>query len=104
MLRNDYTLICYSWEVYLYVYFLLDKFDKSVSQAIYRMFLGPLHKNFILRFPNTWTHGDYIKVNSKTGGITMLGRSDGTLNPSGVRFGSSEVYSVGKYNKSNFET
>lgn len=53
-------------------------------------------EGFILRFPNTWTHGDYIMINSKTGGITMLGRSDGTLNPSGVRFGSSEIYSIGK--------
>jgi acyl-coenzyme A synthetase/AMP-(fatty) acid ligase len=24
----------------------------------------------------------------------MLGRSDGTLNPSGVRFGSSELYNI----------
>ena len=26
----------------------------------------------------------------------MLGRSDGTLNPNGVRFGSSEIYNIGK--------
>lgn len=58
------------------------------------------YNGFLHRFPNTWTHGDYIMINSKTGGITMLGRSDGTLNPSGVRFGSSEIYSVGKYSKS----
>ena len=25
----------------------------------------------------------------------MLGRSDGTLNPNGVRFGSSEIYNIG---------
>ena len=49
------------------------------------------------RYPNTWTHGDYIIINSRTGGITMLGRSDGTLNPSGVRFGSAEIYSIGKH-------
>ena len=24
----------------------------------------------------------------------MLGRSDGTLNPSGVRFGSAEIYNI----------
>jgi acetoacetyl-CoA synthetase len=28
------------------------------------------------------------------GGITMLGRSDGVLNPQGVRFGSAELYAV----------
>ncbi|KAK7084467.1 hypothetical protein SK128_007240 [Halocaridina rubra] len=46
------------------------------------------------RHPHTWTHGDYICINSETGGITMLGRSDGTLNPNGVRFGSSEIYNI----------
>ncbi|GAA6072702.1 acetoacetyl-CoA synthetase isoform X1, partial [Tachysurus ichikawai] len=41
-----------------------------------------------------WAHGDYCKINPKTGGIMMLGRSDGTLNPNGVRFGSSEIYNI----------
>ncbi|EPQ20294.1 Acetoacetyl-CoA synthetase [Myotis brandtii] len=41
-----------------------------------------------------WAHGDYCKINPKTGGIIMLGRSDGTLNPNGVRFGSSEIYNI----------
>ena len=34
-------------------------------------------------------------MNPKTnGGIVMLGRSDGTLNPNGVRFGSAEIYNI----------
>jgi acetoacetyl-CoA synthetase len=41
-----------------------------------------------------WFHGDWIQVNAKTGGFLMLGRSDGVLNPGGVRFGSSELYRV----------
>ena len=41
-----------------------------------------------------WTHGDFVKFNPQTGGIWMLGRSDGVLNPSGVRFGSSEIYNI----------
>ncbi|GAA6004623.1 hypothetical protein JCM10207_000959 [Rhodosporidiobolus poonsookiae] len=41
-----------------------------------------------------WTHGDYIEISSETGGVTMFGRSDGVLNPGGVRFGSSEIYAV----------
>jgi len=45
-------------------------------------------------FPGKWHHGDFIRFNSETGGIYMLGRSDGTLNPSGVRFGSAEIYNV----------
>ncbi|KAL1304140.1 hypothetical protein AAFC00_000568 [Neodothiora populina] len=46
------------------------------------------------RFDNTWTHGDFIHVHPKTGGVYFLGRSDGVLNPSGVRFGSAEIYSA----------
>lgn len=41
-----------------------------------------------------WTHGDFVRFNPKTGGIWMLGRSDGVLNPMGVRFGSSEIYNI----------
>lgn len=41
-----------------------------------------------------WRHGDYIIINSKTGGITYLGRSDATLKPSGVRIGTAEIYNV----------
>jgi acetoacetyl-CoA synthetase len=41
-----------------------------------------------------WHHGDFIRFNPKTGGLWMLGRSDGVLNPMGVRFGSSEIYNT----------
>ncbi|XP_053443770.1 acetoacetyl-CoA synthetase isoform X1 [Nycticebus coucang] len=51
-------------------------------------------KAYFSKFPGIWTHGDYCRINPKTGGITMLGRSDGTLNPNGVRFGSSEIYNI----------
>ncbi|KAL3899981.1 MAG: hypothetical protein SGCHY_001660 [Lobulomycetales sp.] len=43
---------------------------------------------------SVWYHGDFIRVNPATGGIVMQGRSDGTLNPSGVRFGSAELYNI----------
>ncbi|KAH0844046.1 Acetoacetyl-CoA synthetase [Fonsecaea pedrosoi] len=45
-------------------------------------------------YPHVWTHGDFAKVDPETGGIYVLGRSDGVLNPSGVRFGSSDIYNV----------
>ncbi|VFV35191.1 acetoacetyl-synthetase [Lynx pardinus] len=51
-------------------------------------------KAYFSRFPGVWAHGDYCRINPKTGGIVMLGRSDGTLNPNGVRFGSSEIYNI----------
>lgn len=47
------------------------------------------------KIPGVWAHGDFIHMNPKTnGGIVMLGRSDGTLNPNGVRFGSAEIYNI----------
>ncbi|KAH7396407.1 hypothetical protein BKA66DRAFT_409168 [Pyrenochaeta sp. MPI-SDFR-AT-0127] len=46
------------------------------------------------RFSHIWTHGDFIQIHPITGQILFLGRADGVLNPSGVRFGSSDIYSV----------
>jgi acetoacetyl-CoA synthetase len=44
-------------------------------------------------YKGIWRHGDYIRISSH-GGITMFGRSDATLNPGGVRIGTSEIYRV----------
>ncbi|KAE8145532.1 hypothetical protein BDV25DRAFT_133698 [Aspergillus avenaceus] len=44
--------------------------------------------------PSIWHHGDFVRLNPETGGVTMLGRSDGVLKPAGVRFGSAEIYNV----------
>lgn len=41
-----------------------------------------------------WHHGDFVRLNPRTGGVFMLGRSDGVLKPAGVRFGSAEIYNV----------
>jgi acetoacetyl-CoA synthetase len=49
------------------------------------------HSAYFDQFPGVWTHGDYILV-SRRGGVTMLGRSDATLNPGGVRIGTAELY------------
>lgn len=45
-------------------------------------------------YPGIWRQGDFMVVNPQTKGILVLGRSDGVLNPSGVRFGSGEIYAV----------
>lgn len=45
-------------------------------------------------FTDVWTQGDFIAINPNTRQILFLGRSDGVLNPSGVRFGSAEIYNV----------
>ncbi|CAO2647179.1 Nn.00g081010.m01.CDS01 [Neocucurbitaria sp. VM-36] len=52
------------------------------------------HNAYYARFPHVWTHGDFIQIHPTTGQIFFLGRADGVLNPSGVRFGSSDIYSV----------
>ncbi|KAL2179040.1 uncharacterized protein P884DRAFT_219966 [Thermothelomyces heterothallicus CBS 202.75] len=52
------------------------------------------HSSYFARFPHVWAHGDFCVVHPVTGNITFLGRADGVLNPSGVRFGSAEIYSV----------
>ncbi len=44
-------------------------------------------------FPGVWTHGDFASK-SLTGGFTLFGRSDATLNSKGVRIGTAEIYRV----------
>lgn len=44
-------------------------------------------------FPGVWTHGDFASI-SETGGYTLFGRSDATLNSKGVRIGTAEIYRV----------
>ena len=50
-------------------------------------------KTYFSYFDNIWRHGDYITINSH-GGVIIYGRSDTTLNPGGVRIGTSEIYEV----------
>lgn len=52
------------------------------------------HSSYFARFDHVWTQGDFCIVYPKTRNIHFMGRADGVLNPSGVRFGSSEIYSV----------
>ena len=44
-------------------------------------------------FEGVWTHGDFASK-SETGGFTLYGRSDATLNSKGVRIGTAEIYRV----------
>ncbi|RXK34998.1 acetoacetate-CoA ligase [Tremella mesenterica] len=49
-------------------------------------------------FEGNWYHGDYVQItpsrSGNAGGVIMLGRSDGVLNPGGIRFGPTDIYSV----------
>ena len=48
--------------------------------------------SYFEHFPGKWRHGDFIKINSKTHGLVIYGRSDATLNRHGIRIGTSEIY------------
>ena len=63
--------------------FSLPKYDLKKYEASY-----------FERFPRIWHHGDFVRFSPETGGMVMLGRSDGILKPAGVRFGSAEIYNV----------
>ena len=55
---------------------------------------GSIYKNSYFEvFDNVWRHGDWIQINSN-GGCKIYGRSDSTLNRSGIRMGTSEFYEV----------
>jgi acetoacetyl-CoA synthetase len=42
-------------------------------------------------FPGVWRHGDWIEITER-GTAIIYGRSDSTINRSGVRMGTSEIY------------
>ncbi|KAI0969711.1 hypothetical protein F4678DRAFT_151731 [Xylaria arbuscula] len=52
------------------------------------------HSAYFARYNHVWAHGDFCVYHPVTKNLTFLGRADGVLNPSGVRFGSAEIYSV----------
>jgi acetoacetyl-CoA synthetase len=68
------------------LFFWNDPGNKRYKQA-YFTFFKPKGKT-------VWRHGDYIIIHSETGGITVFGRSDAVLKPSGVRIGTSEIYNI----------
>lgn len=69
------------------VYLWGDKTPAGVAGSKY-------HSSYFGRFDHVWAHGDFVVIHPITKNVTFMGRADGVLNPSGVRFGSAEVYSV----------
>ncbi len=43
------------------------------------------------RYPGVWRHGDWIEITAR-GTAVIYGRSDSTINRSGIRMGTSEIY------------
>lgn len=61
------------------IYFLNDSDNIKLNEAYFNQNKG------------YWTHGDFVKVTHRAG-VIVYGRSDATLNPGGVRIGTSEIY------------
>ena len=47
--------------------------------------------SYFERFPGLWCHGDWCQI-TENEGMVVVGRSDATLNPGGVRIGTAEIY------------
>ncbi|MEX2430426.1 MAG: acetoacetate--CoA ligase, partial [Dehalococcoidia bacterium] len=52
-----------------------------------------LHESYFDVYPDVWRHGDWLKITPR-GTCVIYGRSDSTLNRSGVRMGTSEFYRI----------
>jgi len=77
-------LVCEAPAPSMPLYFWKDADGKKYRSAYFDFFPDK----------DVWRHGDYIQIQSDTGGITFYGRSDSTLKPSGVRIGTAEIYAV----------
>ena len=49
------------------------------------------HSAYFAHKPGVWCHGDYAMI-TEHDGLVIVGRSDATLNPGGVRIGTAEIY------------
>ena len=74
-------LICLSSAPSMPIYFYNDKNHEKYRKAYFE------------EIPGVWHHGDNITIH-QNGSIQIWGRSDATLNPSGVRIGTAEIYQV----------
>jgi acetoacetyl-CoA synthetase len=69
---------------------------KGTFPSVPLMFWGDddgskLRSAYFETYPGVWHHGDYVEL-TEHGGMIIYGRSDATLNPGGVRIGTSEIY------------
>jgi acetoacetyl-CoA synthetase len=74
-------LACFSPAPNMPLFFLGDAENKRYRSS------------YFFRSPSVWIHGDFA-LRTIRGGFLILGRSDATLNPGGVRVGTSDYYSI----------
>ena len=80
-LNEKGELVCKKAFPSMPIYFWNDKDDKKFFDAYFN------------KFRKVWHHGDFIEINNY-GSVKIFGRSDATLNPSGIRIGTAEIYRV----------
>ena len=73
-----------------------SRFDSTSTFPSFLLLLSlcPLYKLTLIPSVDVWTHGDFISIHPPTNSLLLHGRADGVLNPSGIRFGSAEIYAV----------
>ena len=81
LINEKGELVCASAFPSMPIYFWNDKHKKKY------------HDTYFNKFKQIWNHGDYISIFS-SGSLKIYGRSDATLNPGGVRIGTSEIYRI----------
>ena len=79
LINEKGELVCLSPFPSMPIYFWNDKNEQKYRSAYFETFEG------------IWHHGDFIQ-RTKNNGFIILGRSDATLNPGGVRLGTAEIY------------
>jgi acetoacetyl-CoA synthetase len=77
-------LVCEAPSPSMPLYFWNDPNNERYLNAYFRFYSNK----------NVWRHGDYVIIHKDNGGVTFCGRSDAVLKPSGVRIGTSEIYSA----------
>jgi acetoacetyl-CoA synthetase len=86
VLDQQAELVCENPSPSMPLYFWDDPNHQRYKKAYFEFFKPPNK--------NVWRHGDYVVIHSDTGGMTVFGRSDAVLKPSGVRIGTSEIYNI----------
>ncbi len=79
VINQQGELVCSAPFPSMPIYFWDDPDGKKYRAAYFEM------------YANIWRHGDFVEINDR-GGAVIYGRSDATLNPGGVRIGTSEIY------------
>ncbi|MDP6936643.1 MAG: acetoacetate--CoA ligase [Candidatus Marinimicrobia bacterium] len=79
LLNKKGELVCTQAFPSMPVYFWNDASGEKYASA------------YFSTYPGIWHHGDFIEI-LDDGNVKIYGRSDTTLNPGGVRIGTSEIY------------